>query len=370
MAEKTFEDELISDLNNNFDKKGSNASASYLMNSTSYVKNWVSTGFYPLDVILSNSANGGFPCGRLTEISGQEGAGKTLLASYAMAETQKNGGIAIYIDTEHAATMDVLQAVGVDVEKLIHIQAGSVEEVFKAMETIVEKISNSKNLNKQITIVWDSVAGTSTEAEIEGDYGQATIALKARLIGQGLRKYMSICSIYNVCLIFINQLRTNITATYGDKYITTGGKSIPYHASIQLRLSVFKSIKDSTTKDTVGRIIKIEVKKNKVAPPGRTVYYTISWGTKPGAWVDKALSLWDIGIQSGVLKQATKQSCEFVYPSTGEVIKMTKANFKKMVKEPEFVLEFNKAIANAFIITGEKASDEENWEVEDYNEES
>lgn len=366
--EKTFEDELISDLSASFSKKDSTASIDYVINSSSHVKNWIQTGYYPLDVVLSNNEHGGFPCGRLTEISGQEAAGKTLLASYIMANTQKNGGVAIYIDTEHTVTLDVLKATGVDVEKLIHIQVGTVEEVFKAMETIVDKITK-KSAGKQITIVWDSVAGSSSEAEIEGDYGQATIAMKARLIGQGLRKYIPICSVYNVCLVFINQLRTNIGAIYGDKYITTGGKAIPFHASIQLRVVAVKSLKDNTTKDTIGRQIKIEVKKNKVAPPGRTVYYNINWGSKPGAWIDLPSSYWETGIMSGILKKVTTQSYEFTYPSTGETLKLTKASFKNMMDEPTFVEEFKKAIAKRYIITSESLSDDVNWEVEDYNEE-
>ena len=227
-----FEDELIKELTSSFKKKSENARASYVWQSSSNIKQYISTGNPLLDMIISNKRHGGFPVGRLTEIAGGEGAGKTLLASYALADTQKKGGVAIFIDTENAASLDVLQEVGVDTDKLVYIQVGTVEDVFSAMETIVGKIASAKrDPDQPITIVWDSVAATSTKAEVEGTYDQQTIAQAARIISKGLRKYIPICSAHNVCLIFLNQLRVNIGVSFGDKYSTSGGKAIPYHAS-------------------------------------------------------------------------------------------------------------------------------------------
>lgn len=218
-----FEDQLMADITSKFQKTGSNATASYLWQSTADVKQWVSTGNYMLDLVLSNKKDGGIPVGRLTEISGGEGAGKTLLGSYIIANTQKKGGIAILIDSEHAASMDVLRAAGVDVEKLIYVQANTVEDVFKTMESILLKVKE-KDTEKLITIVWDSVAATSSKAEVEGNYGDSTIAMSARLISQGLRKYIPLVGRHNVCLVFINQLRTNIGVSFGDNKVTPGGR--------------------------------------------------------------------------------------------------------------------------------------------------
>lgn len=349
---KTYEDSLIEDMNSSFGKE-STSSAGYLHSSSTAVKRRVSTGSFMLDVVLANAINGGMPVGRLIEISGGEGAGKTLLASYMLADTQKQGGIGIMIDTEHAASMEVLHSTGVDLQKLIYVQAGCVEDVFANIETIIKKISDNKD-KPLITIVWDSVAATSSRAEIEGDYDQRTIAMSARLISQGLRKIIPVISQHNVCLVFINQLRTKIGGmAFGDNSVTPGGRAIPYHASVRLRLNHFKKLVDPTTKDEIGKIVQCKVEKNKVAPPMRTIYYYLSWGTKPGAWIDVPESLWDAGIRSGVLKKVNNQKYSFTSTSTKKDIELTKKSFAKILDEEEFASEFKTTLANAYIITAE-----------------
>lgn len=221
---KNFEDRLIDDLSSGFKSKKSAATASHLNDSSSMVTDWVSTGDFMLDLILSNRIDGGIPVGRLCEISGGESVGKSLLGSYILANTQKKGGVAILIDSEHAASLEVLERVGVDIDSLVYIQASTIEEVFQAMETIVSSIQADEK-NRLVTIVWDSVAATSTKAEIEGDYGDRTVAMAARLISQGLRKYIPVVSKHNVCLVFINQLRTKIGVTFGDDKVTPGGRN-------------------------------------------------------------------------------------------------------------------------------------------------
>jgi recombination protein RecA len=357
MAKKpTFEDELISNLTDGFKNKAfGTASASYLGDSSTNVTDYISTGSHLMNVILSNRADGGLPVGRLIEIAGGEGSGKSLLASYAMAETQRRGGVAILIDTEHAASMEVLNAVGVDVKKLVHIQAGTIEEVFKTMEIITNKLRASKN-DKPITIVWDSVAATSSKAEVEGDYGQATVAMAARLLSAGLRKYVPICSQNNVCLIFINQLRTKIGVTFGDNQITPGGKAIPFHASIRLRLKHIKELRDGN-KNLIGRIIKVDVKKNKIASPGRTMEYYLAWGSKPGAWIDEASTLFAAAEKVEIITNKTSQTYQFTFPSTGEVVEFTRKTFVKMFEEETFRSELEKSISNAYIITADNISD-------------
>jgi len=350
-----MEQGLVDELSSQFHKVKSTATASFLWNSTAKVKDWVSTGNPLLDMALSNTTEGGIPAGRLTEISGGEGAGKTLLASYILANTQKKGGVAILIDTEHAASMEVMTEVGVDVKKLIYIQAGTTEEVFKAMESIVGKIQEDKS-DRLITIVWDSVAATSTAAEVAGTYGDATIGLQARLIGQGLRKYVPIMNKFNVCLVFINQLRTKIGVSFGDKYSTPGGKAIAYHASIRIRLTHFKQLKDSKTGNLLGRVVKAEVKKNKVAPPMRTVFFTIKWGDRPGAWIENSESILDAGIEVGIFKKVTAMSYEF-YPSTGDPIKFMKKGLVDMLNNETLFDEVINQLGKFYIITADNISD-------------
>ena len=141
--------------------------------------------------------------------------------------------------------------------------------------------------------------------------------------------------------------------------INNGMKAIPYHASVRLRLSHFKQIKDKNG-DLIGRIVKCEVKKNKVAPPMRTMYYTIRWGDKPGAWIDDAETMWDSGIRSGVLEKVTAQKYRFVYPSTGEEVEMVRRVFNDIIVNDEnFKDEFKTALANSYIITAENITEDD-----------
>jgi recombination protein RecA len=358
---KSTEDELIGELTDKFKRFNANARASYLWQSSSHIKEWISTGQLLLDIALSNQVGGGIPVGRLTEIAGGEGAGKTLLASYILANTQKKGGVAIMIDTEHAASMEVLKEVGVDVEKLIYIQAGCVEDVFSSMETIVSKVRSS-DTDKLITIVWDSVAATSSKAEIEGDYSDRTVAMNARLISQGLRKVIPFISSHRVCMVFINQLRTRIGVTFGDKYVTPGGAAIPFHASVRLRLNHYKELKDLRTKNKIGRVVKCEVKKNKVAPPMRTVYYTIRWGDRPGAWVDEPAGILDAADTANIFEKVTAQKWKFAGKT------FTKKTFAGLLDDEEFYNKVKEVLCEKYIITAKNISDDISLEDADPNE--
>ena len=349
-----MEQGLVDELSSQFHKVNSTASASFLWNSSAQVKDWVSTGDPMLDMAISNNPNGGVPVGRLTEISGGEGAGKTLLASYVLANTQKKGGVAILIDTEHAASMEVMAEVGVDVKKLVYIQAGTTEEVFKAMEAIVSKIQ-SENSDRLITIVWDSIAATSTAAEVAGTYGDHTIGLQARLIGQGLRKYIPIMNRYNVCLVFVNQLRVKIGQSFGDKYDTPGGKAVPYHASVRIRLTHFKQLKDKQSGLLLGRKVKAEIKKNKVAPPMRTVFFTIKWGDRPGAWIDNTEGIFEAAKAEKIFKTVTAVSYEF-QPANGDPIQFTKKMLPSLLQNETFYNEVLEQISKHFIITADNIS--------------
>jgi recombination protein RecA len=353
MAKKEQVDvNLVEMLADKFKQEGSSATASFLWDSSANVQEWLSTGNIVLDAVLSNKRDGGIPVGRLTEIAGIEGAGKTLLASYILANTQKKGGIAVFIDTEHAASREVLEAIGVDLQKLIYVQAGTVEDVFRALDTIIHKIQSGGARDKLITIVWDSVAATSTLAEVEGDYDDHTVGLQARRIGQGLRKIIPTISSHRVALVFINQLRTNIGVSFGDKYFTPGGKAIPFHSSIRLRLMHRQSLKDKTTKQEYGRVVKCQVKKNKVAPPMREVEYHIRWGGKPGAWMDESATIFDILTEAGQIKRLTTQKFKF-----GNV-EFTKKKWDDLLAEPAFYEEVKSAVLDYLIITADNISED------------
>lgn len=353
---EAFEPDLIKTLSAKYRKEKSNARASFLWESSTNVSEWISTGSILLDVLLSNKKNGGVPVGRLTEISGYEGTGKSLLASYIIANTQKMGGVGILIDTEHAASMEVMEACGVDVGKLIYVQAGSIEEVFQSFEAITDKIQSSGK-GKLITIVWDSVAATSTKAEIEGDYDDNTIGMAARVIGRGLRKFVPVMSTHRVCLVFLNQLRMKIGGVaFGDNSDTPGGKAIPFHSSIRLRLNHFQQLKDNDTKDVYGKVIKIQVKKNKVAPPMREAKYSIRWGGKLGAWIDETEELLQAAVDKGIFTAPTNQSYEYKETPDSEPIRFTKKKWLEMVKDESFFRSIRDRIEDAYIITNKSMS--------------
>jgi len=347
-------DELIASLRT----KNSGAVIGNLLDSSANISGWVSTGDFMLDLILSNRMDGGVPLGRMIEIAGGEAAGKTLLASYLMADTQKQGGVAIYIDTEHAASVEVMEKVGVNLEDMIYVQCDTTEEVLQTMDTIITKV-HRENSDKLITIVWDSIAATSTKGEIEAEYAAGkTVAMQARVIGVGMRKLMPLVSKHKVCLVFINQLRTNIGGFgFGDNKFTPGGMAIKFGASIRLWLSHFKAIKDGD-KDLIGRIIKCEVKKNKIAPPSRSVYYTIRWGDETGAWIDPKETMWDAGIRKNIFRKITTQKYGFT-PSTGKEMEFTRKAFIKLMDEENFLHEVKVALAAAYIITTKNVSEDE-----------
>jgi recombination protein RecA len=351
------EDKIIEDIRSNFKKNDSSATAGYVYESASDVSEFVSTGSKVLDLVLANKFDGGVPVGRFTEICGDEGAGKTLLASYIMANTQKKGGIAIFIDSERAASREVLAAIGVDLKKLIHVQADSIEDVFRAMESIIRSIRETKVTDKLITIVWDSVAATSTLAEIESNFGDHTIGLKARLIGQALRKMTPIVSDCRVCVVFINQLRTKIGITFGDSDTTPGGKAIPFHASIRLKLSNYQQIKDGDRKIVVGKVIKCKVLKNKVGPStGREILYTIRWGDKPGAYLDESATIFDALELSGDIKKITAQKFALMLPS-GQ-IEFKRTNWANLLQsDPAVFAEVKKLLEKNLIITADNITD-------------
>mgnify|MGYP000927276507 FL=1 len=278
-SNKDLSNELIGAINSQF--KGSlAASAHYLADPEvlTDVKQWIPSGCTPLDFAISNRAGGGFPSGRICEIVGWEASGKSLLVAYALSNTQKAGGIAVYIDTESAVSSEYLTAIGVDIDSLIYIQQEALEDIFATIETIIEKVrlSDKKRL---VTIVVDSIMGATTHKELEAEWGKDGYATdKALILSKAMRKITGMISKQNICLLFTNQLRQKLGVMFGDNFTTSGGKALAFHSSVRIKL---ESIGKITVKgkggndEIVGIKTRAKVIKNRLGPPLRSVEYNI-----------------------------------------------------------------------------------------------
>ena len=238
------------------------------------VTDWISTGSTILDLAISNRPDGGLAAGRITEINGLEGSGKSLIGAHALAATQKKGGLAVYIDTESAVSSEFLQAIGIDTENMLYVHLETVEEIFDTIETIVAKIRESDK-DKLVTILVDSLAAASTKVEMDSDFdkdGWATA--KAIVISKAMRKITQLIARQRVCLMFTNQLRQKLGVMFGDPWTTSGGKALPFHSSTRIRLKNVGQIKD-TKKNTIGIKIRAQVIKNRLGPPLRSADFSL-----------------------------------------------------------------------------------------------
>lgn len=242
--------------------------------SPTHVKEFISTGSTLLDYVVSNRRAGGIPVGKLTEIQGEEASGKSLLCAHIIANTQKLGGIAVYMDTENATNPDFMRRVGVDLQSLIYVQPGTIEKAFETIEDVIKAL-RAKSADIPVTILWDSIAATPPQAEIEGDYDpNSRIGLMAKALAKGLRKLTDLIGRERITLVFTNQLKQKFNVMYGDPWGTPGGKAIPYHASVRLRVSSSTKLKDKDN-TVFGIVTNGSAVKTRLGPPLRKCKFEI-----------------------------------------------------------------------------------------------
>ncbi|GAA1488539.1 recombinase RecA [Brachybacterium sacelli] len=298
----------------------------------------IPTGSVALDAALGV---GGLPRGRIVEIYGPESSGKTTLALHAVANAQRNGGIAAFIDAEHAMDPEYAKKLGVDTDALLVSQPDTGEQALE----ITDMLIRSGALD---VVVVDSVAALVPKAEIEGEMGDSHVGLQARLMSQALRKLTGALSSSGTTAIFINQLREKIGVFFGSPETTTGGKALKFYASVRMDIRRIETLKSGT--DSVGNRTRVKVVKNKMAPPFKQAEFDILYGEG----ISREGGLIDLGIEHGVVR---KSGAWFTYE--GDQLGQGKENARQFLKDnPDLAVEIEEKILRTLGV-GKYATDQE-----------
>ncbi len=292
----------------------------------------ISSGSITLDLALGIN---GFPKGRVVEIYGPESSGKTTLAIHAIAECQKQGGIAAFVDAEHAFDQFYAQKLGVDVGNLLISQPDNGEQALEIADNLIR--SGAVDL-----VVIDSVAALTPKAEIEGEMGDSQMGLQARLMSKALRKLTGSINKAGCCCIFINQLRDKIGVMFGNPETTTGGNALKFYASIRVDIRRASQIKDGD--EIIGNHVKVKIVKNKLAPPFRKAEFDIMYG----GGISKSGEIVDLGVELNIIK---KSGSWFSYGET-KLGQGRDAVKQIIVDNPELMLELENKIKDALATPG------------------
>lgn len=333
-------DELVSTINGKFSSATDKAAYFLTDPKVATVDKWIPTGCDMLDLAIANKPGAGLPVGRIIEITGLEASGKSLLAAYALKSTQEQGGLAIYIDTEAAISREYLQAIGVDIEKLVYVPMETLEDIFDTIEATIAKVRNS-NRDVLVTVVVDSIMGATTKKELNAEHGKDGYATeKAIVLSKAMRKITNMIARQNICLILTNQLRVRMGVSFGDPYSTSGGKAVAFHSSVRIRLKSMGQIKMKVdgVEQVVGIKTRATVQKNRLGPPLKSVDYDIYFESgidNYGGWLNtmkqfnlaKSGSFWSIKLSYISTKERdedgnalTKEfKGDIINPDTGEV---------------------------------------------------
>jgi recombination protein RecA len=308
---------------------------------------FISTGATMLDVAISNRKDGGIAVGRITELTGLEGSGKSLIAAQLIANTQKRGGVGVLIDTETAVNPEFFRAIGIDTNKLVYVHLTTVEDIFDAVTNVIEKVRAGGNKDKLVTIVVDSIAAASTKKEMEADFGKDGYATdKAIIISKAMRKITGMIGRERIALVFTNQLRQKMNApSFSDPWTTSGGKAIAFHASTRLRLSLLGKKKNAND-EVVGVSVKAVVVKNRLGPPHRTAEFDIFFNRG----IDDYGSWLKVMKDGKMIKQAGAWYT-YVDETTGEEIKFQSKDFVDFLeKDPARKEKIYEQICNELIM--------------------
>ena len=288
----SVKDELAQVLADSLNKQFKDTKVAYFLDGSNAtptdIKEFVSTGSSVLDLAISNRPNGGVAVGRITEINGLESSGKSLIGTHILAETQKKGGVAVYIDTETSVSREWLETIGVDVSKLLYLHVETVEDIFECIESIITKIRESDR-ERLVSILVDSLAGASTKVEMEADFekdGWATS--KAIIVSKAMRKITQMIGRERIALVFTNQLRQKLGVMFGDPWTTSGGKALPFHSSTRIRLKNMGQIKVGAKNDVIGMKCRAQIIKNRLGPPLRHADFNLYFDSgidDMGSWL-------------------------------------------------------------------------------------